>query len=304
MTRTILVGTRGSRLALAQTTAVVESLRMLHPDVRFQIQEVHTQGDADRATPLTAIGGQGVFVKELEAALQRGEVDLAVHSLKDVPTALGDGLVIAAVPARADVRDAVVTHDGRPLREQPAGARIGTGSRRRAVQLRELRPDLRPVEIRGNVDTRIRKTEEGQVDAVLLAVAGLSRLGWLDRSSEILPVEAMLPAVGQGALALEARADDAALMALVRPLEDPAARLAVEAERAFLRRLGGGCTLPVGAYGEVDGELLRIRGLLADDDGNRVLRAEASGAANDAVLLGVRLAEELLARGGEALLAR
>lgn len=304
MVRTILVGTRGSRLARAQTTAVVESLRRLHPGVTFEVLEVHTQGDVDRATPLAAIGGQGVFVKELEAALQRREVDLAVHSLKDVPTALGDGLIIAAVPARADVRDAVVTRDGRSLAEQPTGARVGTGSRRRAVQLRELRPDLHPVDIRGNVDTRIRKVEEGQVDAVLLAAAGLGRLGWLGRAAEILPVESMLPAVGQGALALETRGEDADLVELLRPLDDPATHLAVEAERSFLRRLGGGCTLPVGAYGELDGDTLRVRGLLADDAGGSVLRAEVCGAAADATSLGIRLAEELMALGGTGLRLR
>ncbi len=300
MARTILVGTRGSKLALAQTNAVVESLRRLHPGTAFEVREVRTQGDVDRSAPLSAIGGQGVFVKELEGALQRREVDLAVHSLKDVPPALGEGLTVAAVPERADVRDAVVTGNGAPLAAQRRGARIGTGSRRRAVQLAALRPDLQPLEIRGNVDTRLRKARDGEVEAVLLAVAGLERLGWRDRATEVLPVEAMLPAVGQGALALEAREDDREVLELLRPLEHPPTRTAVEAERAFLGRLGGGCALPVAAYGIVEGDRLHLRGLLADAGGERVVRSQVAGSAADAVSLGVRLAEELLTLGGDA----
>ncbi len=295
--RPLIVGTRGSRLALRQTELALAALQAARPGLRFEVREVRTEGDRNRRASLAQIGGQGVFVKELEAALQRCEIDLAVHSLKDVPNELGDGLLLAAVLERADARDALVSHGGAPVAGLPPGARVGTGSARRAVQLRALRPDVEPIDIRGNVDTRVRKVDEGAVDAVVLAVAGLKRLGLLARAAEVFEPDAMLPAVGQGTLALEARARDSELLELLATLDHRASRLACEAERAFLARLGGGCRLPFGALAEVEGETLRARGFISDEAGARMLRAEATGAVEEASSVGVRLAEALLAQG-------
>ena len=298
--RAFVVGTRGSRLALRQTELVLELLRARYQELRFAVREVRTEGDRRPDEPLSRIGGQGVFVKELEAALLRGEVDLAVHSLKDVPAELADGLTLAAMPERGDPRDALIARDGATLAELLPGARVGTGSARRAVQLRALRPDLAPVEIRGNVDTRVRKVDEGDVDAVVLASAGLERLGLLARASELFPLDVMLPAVGQGALAVEARAGDAEVLELLAAIDHRETRLVCEAERSFLRRLGGGCRLPFGALAEVEGATLRARGFISDGDGAQLLRAEVSGPAVEAEDIGVRLAERLLAQGAAA----
>ncbi len=295
--RALRIGTRGSRLALRQTELVAQALRERHPALEIEVREVRTEGDRRARTPLARIGGQGVFVKELEAALLRGDVDIAVHSLKDVPVELTVGLMLAAFPQRADPRDALVCRDGEVLARLPAGARIGTGSQRRAVQLRALRADIEPVDIRGNVDTRVRKVDEGDVDAVVLAAAGLERLGLLDRAAELLSPELMLPAVGQGALALQARSDDEGAIEVLRTIDDAGTRLAVEAERAFLGRLGGGCRLPIGALAEVEGETVRVRGFISDEAGTRVLRGEESGPAAEPGSVGVRLAERLLAEG-------
>ena len=252
---------------------------------------------------LAAIGGQGVFVKELESALRARRVDLAVHSLKDMPTDVGKGLVLAAISERADVRDAVVSRGHRPLAELRAGSRVGTGSLRRSVQVRALRPDLRVVDLRGNVDTRLRKVREGRVDAAILAAAGLARLGYLERASEILETDAMLPAIGQGALALEARADDAEVIEIASTLDHRETRLATAAERAFLACLGGGCRLPMAALAEVEGNSLRLRALISDPEGRRMLRGELTGTASDAVALGAALGDELLAQGAAELIA-
>ena len=205
--RTFIVGTRGSRLALAQTALVVDALRAAHPDARFEVREITTQGDRD-TKPLSEIGGQGVFTKAIEDALLRNEIDIAVHSMKDLPPRLTEGLTIAAVPKRGDPRDALVTKDGRKLADLTPGARIGTGSARRAVQLRAMRPDVECVDIRGNVDTRIRKVDEGEYDAIVVAMAGLERLGLTARASQIFSVEEMVPSPGQGALAVQVRTDD------------------------------------------------------------------------------------------------
>jgi hydroxymethylbilane synthase len=294
--RTLVVGTRGSRLALRQTDLAVEAIRAKHPDLAFEIREVRTEGDRSTAS-LLEIGGQGVFVKELEAALQRGDIDIAVHSLKDVPNDLGASLTLVAVLERADPRDALVTRDGGRLTDLPPGARVGTGSARRAVQLRALRSDIEPVDIRGNVDTRVRKVDDGEFDGAVLAVAGLERLGLLDRISETFDVDAMLPSVGQGAMTIEARADDADSLELLRAVDHRESRLACEAERAFLARLGGGCRLPFGALATVESETLRVRGFLSDETGKNVFRAEVAGPASDAPAAGVRLAEALLAQG-------
>ena len=298
-----MVGSRGSRLALRQTELVLAELGRRFPDRRFRVQEIRTTGDRRPDASLAAIGGQGVFVKELEAALRARRVDLAVHSLKDVPADIGEELVLAAVTERGDVRDAVVTRDNRPLAELRSGARVGTGSLRRAVQVRALRSDLEVVDLRGNVDTRLRKVEEGQVDAAVLAAAGLARLGYLERAAEVLDTDVMLPAIGQGALTLEARADDAEVLEMASALDHRESRLATSAERAFLARLGGGCRLPIAALGIVEGDLLRLRGLIADPEGRRILRADVTGPAPDAEAVGTALAEHLLSQGAAELIA-
>jgi hydroxymethylbilane synthase len=297
MFRKLTVGTRASRLALRQTELICAALRGRHPEIEIDVREIRTEGDRRSGESLAAIGGQGVFVKEIEAALLRREIDFAVHSLKDVPADLADGCVIAAVPQRADPRDALVTSKGARLADLPSGARIGTGSERRAVQLRALRNDIEPVDIRGNVGTRIRKVDEGQFAGAVLAVAGLERLGLLKRAAQVFDGDELLPAVGQGALAVEARADDTELLDLLAEIDDRNARLAVEAERAFLQRLGGGCRLPFGALAEIEGETLHIRGFISDAAGARAFRAELRGAASDAQTLGTQLAERLLEDG-------
>jgi hydroxymethylbilane synthase len=242
-----IVGTRGSALALTQTGFVVEALRKAHPSARFETITIHTEGDRSTAA-LSELGGRGVFVIEIERALLAREIDIAVHSLKDLPADETPRLTIAAVYEREDPRDVLVSRAGVPLDRLPAGAVIGTGSPRRAAQVMAARPDLRIADIRGNVDTRLRKVEDGEYDATVLAAAGLSRLGWLDRATQIFETNQMLPAVGQGALAVQTRADDAAAVAAVGALDHAATRAAVTAERAFERRLGGGCHAAIAAY--------------------------------------------------------
>ncbi len=299
--RAYVVGSRASRLALCQTELVVQSLRASHPDVEFQVRQIRTEGDRRMKAPLSRIGGQGIFVKELETALLAREIDLAVHSLKDVPVELAPGLTLAALPQRGDPRDALVSRDGAKLAALIQGGRIGTGSARRAVQLRALRPDLRSVGIRGNVDTRVRRVDEGEVDAVVLAAAGLDRLGLLGSVAEIFSPDEMVPAVGQGTLAIEAREDDSDLLALVSTVDHRETRLASEAERAFLARLGGGCRLPFAALATVEGDAVRVRGFVSDAEGGRTFGDEVTGVAAEAKSVGVRLAERLLEQGAEEL---
>lgn len=294
----LVVGTRGSKLALAQTNLVVEALRAAHPELDVRVQVIRTEGDRDPRTSLTELGGRGVFVKELEEALLMGEIDAAVHSLKDVPSELPLGLVIAAVPERADPRDAVVSRSGKPLEALPKGARVGTGSARRAAQLLALRPDARPEDIRGNVDTRLRRLDQGAYDAIIVAAAGLSRLGLRSRAAELLDPEVMTPAVGQGALAVEARSSDDFALEVLRALDHAPTRVCVEAERAFLRRLGAGCRFPVGALADLEDGALRIRGAIAEQPGAPVIRGELRGDPEERERLGAKLAEELASRAG------
>lgn len=327
--RAFVVGTRGSPLALRQTEIALQPLRAAHPETRFRVRPVRTAGDRSRAS-LSEIGGRGVFVAELERALLEGEIDIAVHSLKDMPSGATGGLTVAAVAERADVRDVLVSRDGCSLAGLPPGALVGSGSPRRAAQLLAARPDLRVADIRGNVDTRIRKVEDGQYDATVLAAAGLARLGWLDRASEVLSTEVMLPAAGQGALALEVRADDKEAIEVVAAADHPPSHRATAAERAFEARLGGGCQAAIAAYAVIlrsgdrreasgatknlgeafsetlassaQGVRLRLRGLVADPAGGHLLRGEIAGPVENAEALGVRLAETLLAQGAAALL--
>jgi hydroxymethylbilane synthase len=260
------------------------------------IEIVKTTGDRITHVPLAQVGGKGLFTKEIEEALLEGRADLAVHSLKDLPTELPAGLVLAATPAREDPRDALV---GRRLADLPAGAKLGTGSLRRAAQLRKLRPDLRIEPVRGNLDTRLRKLDEGQYDAIVLAAAGLKRLGWAERIAEILSPDLVCPAVGQGALAIETR--ETSLLAC-QNLNHPATEHAVTAERALLAALGGGCQVPIGAYATVAGDLLSLQAVVVSPDGMQLVRDRSDGPAADAHRIGRELGEALLAAGADIIL--
>ena len=293
------LGTRRSPLALTQSRWVAETLTT-RTGRAVQLVEITTHGDVSRE-PLAVIGGTGVFVSALREALLAGQVDLAVHSLKDLPTSDPPGLRLAAVPPREDPRDALVARDGLTLAELPAGARVGTGAPRRAAQLRALGYGLEVVAIRGNVDTRLRYVVEGKLDAIVLARAGLARLGRLDAVTEVLDPLQMLPAPGQGALAVECRSDDGGTATLLAELDDAYSRAAVTAERTLLRTLEAGCSAPVGAYADVvEGEQepeLYLRGVVASVDGTGSVRLSATGACDDAAGVGERLATALLAEG-------
>jgi hydroxymethylbilane synthase len=301
--RTFVIGTRGSRLALAQTAIVRDALLARHSGARIDVREIKTEGDVSPA-PLSVIGGTGVFTKAIEDALLRGDIDIAVHSLKDLPPRIPGGLAIAAVPARGDPRDALVSRDGARLADLPPGARIGTGSARRAAQLRALRDDIEYVEIRGNVDTRIRKVEQGEYDGAVLALAGLQRLGLESKAAQIFTVDEIVPAVGQACLGVELRKDDREAIELARGIDHEDSHHAADAERAFLARLGAGCTMPVGAFARVTGGQLTIAGMLASGEPPQIHRGRESGAASDATAIGRRLAEALIVRVGVEIPAR
>jgi hydroxymethylbilane synthase len=304
------VGTRGSALALWQARHVAAAIADLHDAPRTEIVEIHTQGDRVLDVPLSQVEGKAFFTKEIEDALAAGTVDLAVHSLKDLPTELPAGLVIGAVLEREDPRDVVILRSGgsaaalsdRGLAALPAGARVGTSSLRRRALLARWRPDLELVELRGNVPTRVRKLDEGHYEAIVLAAAGVKRLGLAARISEFLPLDRVLPAVAQGAVAVEVREGDERVLATVRQLEHAATRSAVAAERALLRRLEGGCQVPVGALATLDGGTLTLRATICALDGTRSVAGERAGSAGEAVAIGRGLAEELLAQGGDAIL--
>jgi hydroxymethylbilane synthase len=292
------LGTRRSPLALAQSRLVAAALERRGAGP-VELVEIATLGDVSRE-PLTQLGGTGVFVSALRDALLAGEVDLAVHSLKDLPVAPADGLLLAAIPTREDPRDALVARDGLSLAGLPDGARIGTGSPRRAAQLRALGRDFDLVPVRGNVGTRIGYATSGEVDAVVLALAGLARLGRLDAVTEVLDAEVMLPAPGQGALAVECRSDRADVVAALAPLDDPATRVAVTAERALLARTEAGCSAPVGALAEAGATQIHLRAVVGSTDGS-VRRLSITGPLADPVGLGFQLADRLLDEGAEGL---
>lgn len=300
--RSLLLGTRGSRLAVWQAEWVRARLREIAPDVAVTLQRIKTSGDKMLDVPLAKIGGKGLFVKEIEEALLQGAIDLAVHSMKDVPTALPEGLEILCVPEREDPRDALISREATPLDRLPVGARVGTSSLRRQAQLLHRRPDLTIQMLRGNLDTRLRKLRDGEFDAIVLAAAGLKRMGWAEQVTEYLPAEVSLPAIGQGALGLEGRTDDGFVRDIVSALEHPPTRAAVVAERALLERLEGGCQVPIAAHARLAGERLRLDGLIASVDGRRLVRDHVEGLAAEARELGRRLAERLLHQGGEAIL--
>jgi hydroxymethylbilane synthase len=293
----IVIGSRGSQLALWQARWVEARITALGEPCRIEI--IKTTGDKIQDVPLAKAGSKGLFTKEIEEALLAGAIDVAVHSLKDMPTDLPDGLTLQAIPPREDVRDALV---GRRLNELGAGQRVGTSSLRRGAQLRAARPDLAIENIRGNLDTRLRKLDEGQYDAIMLAAAGLRRLGWADRIAELLPVDLICPACGQGALAIETRDDDGAAARICRKLDDAASRAAVTAERALLGSLGGGCQVPIGAYAKVSGGDLHLRAVVISPEGDRTVRGERSGLAADAGAIGGELGRRLIETGAREIL--
>lgn len=296
------VGTRGSLLARTQTEWVVERLRALHPGLEIIVEIIQTTGDRQRDVPLAQVGTKGMFVKEIEQALQAGGIDLGVHSLKDMPGDLPDGLELGCVPAREDPRDALLSRQGVALDQLPEGAIVGTSSLRRQAQLRAYRPDLRLTDLRGNLDTRLRKLDEGRYEAIVLACAGLNRLGLAGRITERLSLEMCVPAVGQGALVLETRIGDLWIQTLLTPLHDADTADAVAAERGFLAALGGGCSVPAGALAQVEGDRLRLEALIAAPDGSETLRDRIQGPRSEAADLGRTLADRLRTRGGDAYL--
>jgi hydroxymethylbilane synthase len=304
----LIIGSRGSKLALWQAEWVKSQLLLLHPQAEVRIEIIKTTGDVMKTDPLKIIGGKGVFTKELEEALLDERIDVAVHSLKDLPTIVPEGLYIAAITEREDPRDALVLrHDGEAI-ENPSivnlreGAVVGTSSPRRLAQLKHLRPDLHIRELRGNVDTRLRKLDAGDYDAVILASAGLRRLGFESRISAAISPEEMLPAVGQGALGIETRAVDAETIALLSPLNDTPTRAACTAERAMLRALGGGCQLPIAGHATTHAGQLHLEGLVAGLNADVIIREAIEGETSEAQSLGQTLGTRLLRRGAESLL--
>jgi hydroxymethylbilane synthase len=291
----LIVGSRGSALALWQARHIAAKLQELGEQTRIEV--IKTTGDKIQDVPLAQVGGKGLFTKEIEEALLAGTIDLAVHSLKDMPTEIPTGLTLAAIPEREEARDALV---GIALADLNAGVRIGTSSLRRSAQLHALGRGLVIENLRGNVDTRLRKLDEGRYDAIVLASAGLRRLGWEDRIRELIPVDVMCPAVGQGALAIETREDGGAAWKIVRKLDHTESRTAVEAERALLAVLGGGCQVPIGAYAQIEKASLHLRAIVASPDGTRVIRDELWG--SNPHITGTELGKRLLEAGARQIL--
>jgi len=298
----IKIGTRGSKLALAQTQTVVEQLKKVVPEIAAEVTVIKTSGDIMQDVSLLQIGGQGVFVKEIEEALLSGSIDLAVHSMKDVPGDVPEGLIFAAILQREDVRDVLISRGNVKLEFLPKGARIGTGSLRRGAQLQSILPDVAIVPLRGNIDTRLKKIETENLTGVILAAAGMKRLGYAQTISQFLPIELMLPAVGQGALGLQIRKKDTELFNALARLNHVPTAMEVTAERSYLRALGGGCRLPIAAYGLIEGKRLTLEGLVAAPDGSNYIRDKVWGELNEAEAMGKRLADMIMERGGKKLL--
>jgi hydroxymethylbilane synthase len=303
MSRILRIATRSSPLAVWQAEYVKQRLEGLHDGLSVELVLIKTQGDKILDTPLAKIGGKGLFVKELEQAMMAGEADIAVHSMKDVPMELPEGFDLPVICEREDPRDAFVSNHYDSLDALPQGARVGTSSLRRSAQLMALRPDLEVLSLRGNVQTRLSKLDDGQFDAILLAAAGLKRLGMNERIRYELPPEVSLPAVGQGAVGIECRADDADTRALLAPLNDADTWDRVVAERAMNRRLEGGCQVPIAGYAELLGDELWLRALVASEDGREVLRVEGRAPRGEAQQLGTGLGDQLLAKGADRILA-
>lgn len=299
----LTIGTRQSLLALWQSNHIAARLREQYPDCEVVLKKIVTKGDRILDVPLAKIGGKGLFTKEIEQELIDGTVDLAVHSLKDMPTVLPEGLCLTAITSRANVGDAFVSNKYNSFAELPQGAVLGTSSLRRKAQLLAARPDLQVVDLRGNVDTRLRKLDEGQMDAIILAAAGLERLGYGERIKEVIPAGVCLPAVGQGALAIESREADAEVREMLAFLNDEGTKQATDAERAFLGLLEGGCQVPIGVHADVENDDIRIEAIIAELDGKKILRDVITGKASDAAKLGRELGKKMLAEGGQEILA-
>ncbi len=301
--RIIKIATRKSPLALWQAEFVRDELIKLHPGLQVQLVKMSTQGDKILDVPLAKIGGKGLFIKELEQGILAGVADIAVHSMKDVPVEFPDGLHLPVVCKREDPRDAFVSNNYASLDELPQGAKVGTSSLRRECQLRTLRPDLAILPLRGNVNTRLAKLDAGDYDAIILAVAGLKRLGFEDRIGSALTPEQSLPAIGQGAVGIETRIDDEEINALIAPLRCNDTWTILLAERAMNKRLAGGCQVPIAGYATLDNGQISMRGLVGRPDGSLMLRAEVGGAVANAEAIGIALAEDLLAQGADKILA-
>jgi hydroxymethylbilane synthase len=297
------IATRKSPLALWQANHVREALLARNPGLKVELLTMTTQGDKILDTPLAKVGGKGLFVKELEVGMLEGRADLAVHSMKDVPVEFPDGLGLAAVLPREDPRDVLISNTFSSIDELPEGARVGTSSLRRQCQLRARRPDLQILDLRGNVNTRLKKLDEGAYDAILLAAAGVRRMGWESRITELLPPEQFLPAIGQGAIGIEIRVDDQRVAGLVAQLNDPRTATRIAAERALNERLQGGCQVPIAGYSEISHGVIVLRALVGRPDGSELVQGVISGRPEDAEELGAVLADDLLSRGAREILA-
>lgn len=304
MKKEIVVGTRESRLAMWQAHWVADRLREVSPEYSYRIVGIRTQGDNILDVALAKIGDKGLFTKELELAMLRGEIDMAVHSMKDLPTELPEGLVIGAICQREYPGDVLISREGKKLEELPPGAIIGTSSLRRCAQLLRYRGDLKMANLRGNINTRLRKLEEEKLDATVLAYAGVHRMGWGDRITQMIPLEICLPAVGQGSVGVEMRVDDEEVRNLVGKIDHYESRTAITAERALLKKLEGGCQIPVGALGTVEKGRLRLEGVVASLDGEQLVRSSLAGDVREAAEIGVKLAENLVRLGAGEILRK
>ncbi len=304
MQPSIKIGTRGSKLALWQSNWVQSALNEKFPGQKIELVTIKTKGDKILDVPLAKVGGKGLFVKEIEQALLEGRIDLAVHSMKDMPAEIPKGLCIGAVPQREDPADVLVASEGLTFSQLKRGAVIGTSSLRRAAQLKHARSDISIAPLRGNLDTRLRKLQTENLDAIVLAAAGIKRLNLTERITEYLRADIMLPAVGQGALCIEMRQDDPLIGPMLTALDHPNSRAVVLGERAFLNRLGGSCQVPIAGHGEIVAATFNLTGLVADVDGSRLIKASLSGSADNTEEVGVKLAEQLLDRGADKLLEK
>lgn len=302
MAREIVVGTRDSALALWQTNWVVDNLRKLNPGRSFKVVSMKTQGDKILDVALAKIGDKGLFTKELEVGMLAGEIDFAVHSMKDLPTVLPEGLTIGAICKRHDPSDVLIAQSSVGLKDMPEGAKIGTSSLRRVAQLSKFRPDLEMVSLRGNLNTRMAKLERENLDGIILAAAGVERMGWSDRITERIPFDVCLPAVGQGSVGIEIRENDSEVYEVVNKLNHAPSEAAIVAERAMLKKLEGGCQIPIGALGRVDGDKMTLEGCVASLNGEKLIRNKVEGSVSEAASLGVALAEKLLDMGAMEIL--
>ncbi|MDR4509722.1 MAG: hydroxymethylbilane synthase [Candidatus Brocadiaceae bacterium] len=298
----VVVGSRGSKLALIQTNWVISKLKQLNPGVEFQLEKISTRGDKITDVPLSRLGGVGLFTKELEVALINEKIDIAVHSAKDLPTEIDNELTIGATPEREDPHDALISANNETLESLPKKARIGTSSLRRRAHLLAFRPDFQILDLRGNLDTRIKKLENGEMDAIIVAHAGLIRMGYTGTISQVIPFDIMLPAVAQGALGIEIRKDDSRTKDIISEFNDKETKVAVEAERSLLAKLEGGCQVPIGAHAHIQENTLHLEAIICSLEGNRVVRDKQSGPIDQAVKIGNELAQRMLENGGEEIL--